>query len=37
MFELNDFLIIINHFIKLNETEIENDFINEIIISSGRI
>jgi hypothetical protein len=37
MFEFNDFLIVINHFIKLNETEIENDFINEIIISSGRI
>jgi len=37
MFEFNDFLIIINNFIKLNETEIENDFINEIIISSGRI
>jgi len=37
MFEFNDFLIVINHFIKLNKTEIENDFINEIIISSGRI
>jgi hypothetical protein len=37
MFEFNDFLIVINHFIKLNETEMKNDFINEIIISSGRI
>jgi hypothetical protein len=37
MFEFNDLLIVINHFIKLNDTEIENDFINEIIISSGRI